>query len=96
MTSANGWRHKDKWLRDTVKAQVSNQGDYPLDQMPHPILQSISYMYSGRMFTNDYMYTGILDHKKGHGCFGTWNSKYGSKGCRHIRRERDSETAGSY
>jgi hypothetical protein len=37
------------------KAQVSNQGDYPLAQMPHPILQSISY--SGRMFTND---TAIL------------------------------------
>jgi hypothetical protein len=41
------------WLRDT--AQVSNQGDYPLAQMPHPIFQSISY--SGRMFTNG---TGIL------------------------------------
>jgi hypothetical protein len=28
-------------LRD--KAQVSNQGDHPIAQMPHPILQSISY-----------------------------------------------------
>jgi hypothetical protein len=34
---------------------VGMKGDYPLAQMPHPILQSISY--SGRMFTNG---TGIL------------------------------------